>query len=534
MSSAPLANYNVYYAGWSRDTVHPTSGMGIHHPSGDIKKISQAGLFSRADGIDEGNGAADCWQVLWPTAACTEPGSSGSPIFNASHKLIGQLYGGPSACGASQMWDYYGRFYVSWTGGGTSATRLSDWLDPVSLNPATVEGYDPNGPSRPTVNFSADVTSSCLGTISFTDQSSNLPNGWHWDFGDMTTSTLQNPQHLYTANGTYTVQLIATNTIGSDTLTKTSYITINMPAAPSVAGDSVCNSGVCVLNATGSGILKWYSDQTGINLIGTGPTYTTPTLSTTTNYWVSDSVLSPTQSGGKPNNTGGGADLTNQNQYEIFDCYTPITLVSVDVYASVTGIRTFELRNSNGTSLQTAAVNITSTTGLFTCPLNFDIPAGTNFQLGLTSGSNCNLYRNNAGISYPYTTPGMFSITTSSASSNPLSYYYYCYHWVVKYHDCVSPLQQVTALVENCTGIGETLSGRVSLSPNPTAGPIYIQLPQQFGAIRSLEIYNCIGQLQKIQSDITLVDISGFNAGLYFLVVTNEKGEKAEAKVVKE
>ena len=46
-------------------------------------------------------------------------------------------------------------------------------------------------------------------------------NQWLWSFGDGNTSTIQNPTHSYAANGTYTVQLIATNTIGSDPEIKT-------------------------------------------------------------------------------------------------------------------------------------------------------------------------------------------------------------------------------------------------------------------------------------------------------------------------
>jgi len=61
--------------------------------------------------------------------------------------------------------------------------------------------------------------------VSFTDGSSNSPTGWSWDFGDGGTSTAQNPSHTYT-NGIYTVQLIATNTGGSSTNTKTAYINV--------------------------------------------------------------------------------------------------------------------------------------------------------------------------------------------------------------------------------------------------------------------------------------------------------------------
>ncbi len=73
------------------------------------------------------------WVVSW-NQGVTEPGSSGSPIFdNQTHRIIGQLSGGPSGCGNSNQKDAYGRFDASWDGGGTSTTRLRDWLDPTNI-----------------------------------------------------------------------------------------------------------------------------------------------------------------------------------------------------------------------------------------------------------------------------------------------------------------------------------------------------------------------------------------------------------------
>ena len=68
--------------------------------------------------------------------------------------------------------------------------------------------------------FSAQLTSSCTGIIQFTDSSYNAPTSWLWNFGDGTTSTLQNPSHTYTASGTFNVNLVATNNYGSNSLTK--------------------------------------------------------------------------------------------------------------------------------------------------------------------------------------------------------------------------------------------------------------------------------------------------------------------------
>lgn len=65
------------------------------------------------------------------------------------------------------------------------------------------------------------------GTVQFTDQSANNPTSWSWNFGDGGTSTLQNPSHVYSAVGTYTVSLTATNEHGSSTETKNNYVSVN-------------------------------------------------------------------------------------------------------------------------------------------------------------------------------------------------------------------------------------------------------------------------------------------------------------------
>jgi gliding motility-associated-like protein len=85
----------------------------------------------------------------------------------------------------------------------------------------------------PLANFTGTPTSGCSPLIvNFQDQSSNSPTSWFWDFGNGSTSTLQNPSATYINPGTYTVVLTATNGSGSNTLTRTNYITVN--AAPAV------------------------------------------------------------------------------------------------------------------------------------------------------------------------------------------------------------------------------------------------------------------------------------------------------------
>ncbi len=79
----------------------------------------------------------------------------------------------------------------------------------------------------PVAAFTATSTSICEGeSISFNDLSTNTPTTWQWNFGDGNSSTLQSPSNTYTAAGTYTIVLTATNSAGSNVSTLTNYITV--------------------------------------------------------------------------------------------------------------------------------------------------------------------------------------------------------------------------------------------------------------------------------------------------------------------
>lgn len=85
-------------------------------------------------------------------------------------------------------------------------------------------------------------------------------------------------------------------------------------------------------------------------------------------------------------------------------------------------------------------------------------------------------------------------------------------------------------------GVEENESNNdISIYPNPTSGKINLLVSQHFGEIKTIEIYNCVGQLQlKKTDDFSDMDISLFTNGLYFIVTTNYKGETLATKVIKE
>ncbi|MCD4788448.1 MAG: PKD domain-containing protein [Bacteroidales bacterium] len=242
LNSTPPSYYNVYYNGWDRSGSSSSSGVAIHHPAGDIKKISTYNsTLTSATWNGSGHiGATNAhWRAYWIATTnghgVNEGGSSGSPIFNNSGRVLGTLTGGSSSCSHPTWPDLYGKFSYHWQSNGTSSSvQLKPWLDPNNSGVTYLNGYDPNAANPPVADFIADNTSPAVGqTVNFTDLSTNSPTSWSWSFTPSTITYVggtnqysQNPQVEFSATGLYTVSLIATNAGGSDTETKTDYINV--------------------------------------------------------------------------------------------------------------------------------------------------------------------------------------------------------------------------------------------------------------------------------------------------------------------
>lgn len=129
--------WNPYFNGWNRKDNPSPSGVTIHHPQGDIRKISTytTPVSSTTWAMP---GVYTHWRVKWSATTnghgVTEGGSSGSPLFDNNGSIIGSLTGGESSCDSINLDkpDYYGKFSYSWnTNGSDSSKQLSYWLDPL-------------------------------------------------------------------------------------------------------------------------------------------------------------------------------------------------------------------------------------------------------------------------------------------------------------------------------------------------------------------------------------------------------------------
>lgn len=143
-------SYNPFWCGWDNRNVAVSQGVSIHHPSGDVKKIStfNTRLQSATFGNNTSNGGTH-WVVKWIATenghGVTEGGSSGSALFNEYGQVIGDLTGGVSDCSVSddQKVDYYGKLSYSWISNGTSnSRRLKPWLDPSNTGATSIGGMD--------------------------------------------------------------------------------------------------------------------------------------------------------------------------------------------------------------------------------------------------------------------------------------------------------------------------------------------------------------------------------------------------------
>lgn len=350
----------------------------------------------------------------------------------------------------------------------------------------------------------------------------------------------------YTWSTGATTQSITVSTPGTYSVTMTNHcgtagtsVTVTQwaaPAAPTASDDTICGpSGVGTLTASGSGTLIW-RDQSN-NVVGTGTTFVTPTLSSTTVYTVENQVTyTDTSYVGPVDNTYGVGAYSTSTNYLTFTVLDNMKLISVRVLAQSAGSRTIELRDSTGALMQTTSATLV--TGWNTVTLNWNIAPGNAYRLVGAGGVSC--YRNNNNATnFPYVLNGVVSINGSS--SGP-AYYYYFYDWKVETTNryCTSTPVNATAFVMPCTGIdpGKDLDHTISVFPNPSSGMFNLNLALPGTANVNLNVHNMMGdrvhnsQLTNVTGMFTgEMDLTKLSNGVYLLDI-NIAGKSYYRKLV--
>ena len=200
LRNSPAGDSRFSWLGWDRSGNTPTSGTGIHHPSGDVMKISFDNDLITETEAGSTNSGTTHWFVDIDNGTL-ERGSSGSPLFNSEKKVIGQLHNGYPGCNSSKHF-WYGCFHRSWTGGGTNSTRLSNWLDPNGSGVMTT-----NTSKSPTISGPSSVCDQATYTVE------NLPAGAivEWSVSNPNVATISNNGVLQVTNQTFALTNIQAN-----------------------------------------------------------------------------------------------------------------------------------------------------------------------------------------------------------------------------------------------------------------------------------------------------------------------------------
>lgn len=139
----PPPDYRPYYAGWDRSKVLPVSSRTVHHPQGDVKKVSidsdppLISSYSSSGKIQNAFYLVKKWDI-----GTTEKGSSGGPLFSESNHLVGTLTGGFATC-ENSIDDYFSQFALQWNYYSSPSNQLKKWLDPTNSGIQKIEAMDP-------------------------------------------------------------------------------------------------------------------------------------------------------------------------------------------------------------------------------------------------------------------------------------------------------------------------------------------------------------------------------------------------------
>jgi len=150
LNSSPPQDWEISYCGWDAGPQASEWSVAIHHPNVDAKRWSID--YDASEIYGYGSPGDDHIRIIDWDLGTTEPGSSGSPLFDQNHRIIGQLHGGYAACGNDSE-DWYGRLYTSWNSG------LSAHLDPDNTGQTAIDTLPGRGMN---VQPAEDVTHACL------------------------------------------------------------------------------------------------------------------------------------------------------------------------------------------------------------------------------------------------------------------------------------------------------------------------------------------------------------------------------------
>ncbi|MDD3739937.1 MAG: choice-of-anchor J domain-containing protein [Bacteroidales bacterium] len=589
-TSTNLKSIGAVYNGWRNNLSASSSGVSIHHPSGDIKKIStytSALSSSTYNGQDETGATNAHWRVYWAETdnghGVTEGGSSGSPIFDNNGLIIGTLSGGSSTCDNTNYPDLYGKFSYHWiSNGSTNADRLQPWLDPDNTS-TSCDYLDPNNVGL-VADFSGSPTSVTVGnSVTFTDLSSGgtiTSRSWTFQGGTPSTSTAASPTITYNTAGTYNVSLTVYTSTENASVTKNAYITVTDPGSGFTYDFEACTDfavdqfSPCT-TYDGDGSASYASADYDFNnegytgsFIAFNPSTTTPAAGTTwaahggTKYGACFSATTPANNDwfitpqisllSNSSFSFWAKTLTDEWGKERFNVYISNTNNSIGSFTKISSGTyleapttwtqyTYDLSSYNNQDVYLAIQCVSNDAFVFMID---DIVVFTeqgviapvaNFTGAPTSGCasltvNLTDASNNNPTSWLWTCPG--GTPSSSTQQNPTIVYNTpgTYSITLKATNAGgnnSVTRNSYITVTDCSAVDDNLSSKISIYPNPTDGMLNIDIPETKATVRINNVLGKEVKLIKLNSDRNTIDLSSLSSGMYFIEI-----QLSEQKIV--
>lgn len=396
---------------------------------------------------------------------------------------------------------------------------------------------------QPTADFISDTVTCANTTIDFYDISQDMPTGWDWTFtgGVPSSSNMQNPSISYNAAGTYPVKLKATNSIGSDSIIKTSYVTIE-PIKQVSLSILASNSNICsgdtaefVATSINPGAFPVYQwSLNGNNVGGNFPTLKLLNLTS------SDSVTCLLMS--SENCASDSAAVSNSVSVTVL----PLPSVSLAGLPSVCA-------NDSPLSLSGGmpAGGVYSGAGVGNGVFDPSVAGNGSHRISYT-------YTNAAGCSntdsksiYVFNSPAKPIVIAPAANTLSCSQNFNTYQWVdgsgndiagetsqtftptsngtyaVRITDGNGCVNTSDDFIVNNISIEEYLKNSIKIFPNPTSDLVNISLSTNTQESGRVEIYNAMGELL-LSNSLELeqgensyqFDVSSFSSGVYSVRIT--------------
>lgn len=526
LNFTPPASFQPYYNGWERRATPPNSGVGIHHPSGDVKKIStySATATSVANPIISGTQMAShsAWNIFFVSTvtghSVTQGGSSGSPMFNQNKLITGTLTGGSSSCTNPNGNNIYGKFSYHWESNGTEANKqLRPWLDPLGTGQVTLEGLDPYPVPVPR-NLSGEVNQDHSVTLSWEKPKYNSSDGWFSHATSYTNVRHETPERA--------VKFDLVNSLDIDTfyIKKVSHLFWEHPSFPWGTNNTFTFK---IYGENGQTLLYESEVITAVNFQTTNQVveHTLPEpIATVGGFYI---AIAPVQSGQPSSLSLKVTDQTNSffgspGNWNPFVVDNESFELLINVYGSdfnpaKSGVQTDELVQLGPKPidwLEAAQPNYTKGSKVITNLRRYNIYRDDELIFTTSDGEELS-YTDNGGLvhheTYSYYLRAIYNLNPPTAP------------------DIVSDKSNEIDVLIQPVGIdpNQSADSRLTVYPNPTSSIITIKLPSNVNK-GLLTIKDITGRIIESSTflytpDNITMDLSGYNPGLYIIELQEGK-----------